>query len=302
MRFLMLWLLSCSIAFAQGDFAPPPPKDDPLRVQSAKPLPLNTILLPGAVPSASDSRTPVPESGSIRKNVYENAYFGMRYEFPEQWSQEFSGPPPSDTGTYVLANLTASRASILVTAQDTFFSIAKEGLNLPAYYKLDSEPQPVTAGEVKFSWYSYSSPAAGLHWYVFSTPVRCHEVQFVFTSQDTKLLDQLAENLKQITMKLEDMPKCVANYATAQNVIYKVDPVLNDNKFNPIPARIIIGKNGKVKHVHVLSAFATQSQIVTDALLQWRFKPAETEIETGILFGSQKTRKRMPGTQSVASE
>jgi hypothetical protein len=123
----------------------------------------------------------------------------------------------------------------------------------------------------------------------------------VLTSQDTKLLDQLVENLKQIKLSTgDDVPRCVADYARPENIVYKSDPVLADTKFNPIPVRIIIGKNGKVRHVHVISAFASQAQTVTDALMQWRFKPADTEIETGILFGSSITRRRAPTTASIS--
>lgn len=288
MRYLMFCFALLSIpVFGQDDFAPAPSKDDPLQIKTLKPLPTGVILIPGAVPSASDSRTPLPEGGDIRKNVYQNAYFGMTYGFPEAWREEFKGPPPSDNGAYVLANLTTSRASILITAQDEFFAIRK--VNVPAYYKIDSEPAEVKIGSATFSTYSYSAPVAGLHWYVFSTSIRCHAVQFVFTSQDTALLDGLVENLKQITLRgSEDVPRCVPNYAA----VSRVEPVLPDNKFNPIPARIIIGKNGKVRHVHVLSAFPAQAQAVTDALLQWRFKPADEEVETGVLFGSSQMQKR----------
>jgi hypothetical protein len=73
--------------------------------------------------------------------------------------------------------------------------------------------------------------------------------------------------------------------------ILKVDPVLTDRKFNPIPVRIVIDRYGKVKHVHVISAFPDQAKIITDALLQWEFKPYKqngepVELETGIMFGS----------------
>jgi len=157
----------------------------------------------------------------------------------------------------------------------------------------------VKIGNATFSTYSYSSPVAGLHWYVYATTIRCHAVQFVFTSQDTALLDGLVENLKQITLHgSEDVPRCVPNYAP----LYRVEPALSDNKFNPIPARIIIGKNGKVRHAHVLSAFAAQAQIVTDALLQWRFKAADEEIETGVLFGSTQTQKREGAVATVAND
>jgi hypothetical protein len=50
------------------------------------------------------------------------------------------------------------------------------------------------------------------------------------------------------------------------------------------------GREGKVKHVHFLSAFPAQSQAITAALSQWRFKPylrngQPVEVETGMLFG-----------------
>jgi hypothetical protein len=297
MRHLMFCIALLSIpVFAQDEFGPPVSKDDPLQIKTLKPLPTGVILIPGAVPSASDTRTPLPEGGDIRKNVYQNAYFGMTYAFPEDWREEFKGPPPSDNGAYVLANLTTSRASILITAQDEFFAIRK--VNVPAYYKIDSEPAEVKIANATFSTYSYSAPVAGLHWYVFSTSIRCHAVQFVFTSQDTALLDSLVENLKQIALHGDDVPRCVPNYAP----VSRVEPVLPDNKFNPIPARIIIGKNGKVRHVHVLSAFPAQAQAITDALLQWRFKPADEEIETGVLFGSSQMQRRDAAVTAAAND
>jgi hypothetical protein len=54
--------------------------------------------------------------------------------------------------------------------------------------------------------------------------------------------------------------------------------------------RIIVDKEGKVKHIHFLSAFPDQAKAISDALKQWKFKrymrggqPAE--VETGIMFG-----------------
>src|SRR6202011_1979213 len=92
-------------------------------------LPENTILIKGAEPSASDSKTPLPEARKVANNVYENRYFGVSYRLPDDWSEPFSGPPPSDSGGYVLANFVPSKTfkspnkgTILVTAQDLFFS------------------------------------------------------------------------------------------------------------------------------------------------------------------------------------
>jgi periplasmic protein TonB len=54
--------------------------------------------------------------------------------------------------------------------------------------------------------------------------------------------------------------------------------------------RLIIDRQGKVKHIHFLSAFPAQAQAISAAVLQWRFKPylrngQPVEVETGILFG-----------------
>ena len=40
-----------------------------------------------------------------------------------------------------------------------------------------------------------------------------------------------------------DAPACVADYASGDNIISKVDPVLLDRKYNSIPVRIVIDKN-----------------------------------------------------------
>ena len=68
-------------------------------------------------------------------------------------------------------------------------------------------------------------------------------------------------------------PVCIKDYARPENVIERVDPVFTERRFNSIPVRIIIDKDGKVKHIHFLSAFPEQAKSITDALRQWRFKP-----------------------------
>src|SRR5712691_3125283 len=124
-------------------------------------LPANTILIKGAEPSASDSKTPLPEGGKLADDVYQNRYFGFSYPLSSDWSEPFSGPPPSDTGTYVLAEFVPSnkfkgpiKGTILITAQDLFFSLnpargAKELIkyssdHLPSYYTLEHPPHEVT--------------------------------------------------------------------------------------------------------------------------------------------------------------
>jgi hypothetical protein len=73
-------------------------------------------------------------------------------------------------------------------------------------------------------------------------------------------------------------------------MIARVDPLFTEHRVNPVPVRIIIDKEGKVKHIHFLSAFPDQTKVITDALGQWKFKQYRRagqamEVETGILFG-----------------
>jgi hypothetical protein len=145
-----------------------------------------------------------------------------------------------------------------------------------------------------------------------ATEIRCHALQIVLTSRDTKLLESLVLDLNQMKLPAEAgptagtgggaVPVCIKDYATDENVITRVDPVLTEHRFNPVPVRIIIGKEGKVKHIHFLSAFPEQAKAITDALQQWKFKPyllggKPIEVETGIMFG----RSTYP-TKTAASE
>lgn len=255
------------------------------------------LLVPGAIASASDRTTPIPEGGGVTAGVYDNRYFGLTWPLPDGWSEQYKGPPPSDRGGYVLAQLAATnQGTILVSAQDLFFSVMPAGTpmemvkysrdHLPSYYEVEHAPAEVTIAGHRFARFDYRSPVAGLHWYILATEIRCHLVQFVYTGRDPKLLDALVGDLARTKLAaLDDGPRCIASYATDANVIARVDPAPYTQKYNPIPVRIVIGRDGKVKHVHVISAFADQSRSITDALLQWRFKPGEREVETGIMFG-----------------
>jgi hypothetical protein len=271
-------------------------------------VPSGVILVKGAWSSASDQTTPVPEGGRVTNIAYDNPYFQLTLPLPHDWVQKYDGPPPSDTGYYVLAQLEprdmvkgSIRGSMMITAADLFFSPTKAGNtlqfvkfarnNLQGDYAVARDPTPVTLAGHSFVRFDYFSPVAGLHWDVLATQVRCHVVQFVFTSRDTKLLDHLVEDLSKVKLTEDDAaPVCIKNYATPENIVEKVDPIFSERRFNPIPVRVIIDKEGKVKHIHFLSAFPEQAKTITDALQQWKFKPYQrdgqpVEVETGILFG-----------------
>jgi hypothetical protein len=304
-----------------GDFS-----DNP----QAKKLPTETILLKGAWSSASDSVTPLPEGGKVADSVYTNPYFGLTYPLSPDWTEKYSGPPPSDSGYYVLGQIRpadtfkgTSRGSILIAAQDLFFTLtpAKNALelinynkdNLNADYKVEQPPTPVTIANHSFLRFDYGSPVAELHWHVLATEIRCHLIQFVFTSRDAKLAEGLIEEMNKMNLPAEagpvsgtgggDVPVCIKDYASGENVMERVDPVFAERRFNPVPVRVIIDKEGKVKHIHFLSAFPEQAKAITDALSQWRFRPYllhghPVEVETGIMFGRAPRPAALPSTNA----
>jgi len=291
-----------------GDFSQNP---------GANRVPAGVILVKGAWSSASDAVTPLPEGGRAANNAYSNPYFGLTYPLSTDWTQQYEGPPPSDSGYYVLAQIRSAQtsnamipATILITAQDMFFTPTPAGSalelinytrdNLRADYKVERPPAQVQIARHSFVRLGYVSPVAGLHWYVMATQIRCHMVQFIFTSRDTRLIDSLAQDMNNLKLAAQsdlaagtgrdDVPLCIKDYASGENIIERVDPVLTERRFNAIPVRVIIDVNGKVKHIHFISAFPEQAKGITDSLLQWRFKPylrdgQPVEVETGIMFG-----------------
>jgi len=328
-------VLLCVLPMAEGQ-APSPqsvPKSSggsSHNQQSLAKVPTGVILVKGAWPSASDSVTPVPEGGTVAQDVFSDPYFGITYTLPQDWTQEYDGPPPSDTGRYVLAQIGPAptkdgpaSASMLITAQDMFFTPlpAANAQELTEYlkdhlqadYKVEAPPALVKVAGRFFSFFAYWSPAAELHWFVLAIQIRCHVVQFVLTSSNTKLLERLMLDLNRMKLPTEVndtagdgaglSPVCIKDYARDENVIARVDPVFTEHRFNPVPVRIIIDKRGKVKHIHLISAFPDQAKAITDALEQWQFKPyaidgKPAEVETGILFGRtpHSAAPRAPGS------
>ena len=279
-------------------------------------VPTGVILVKGAWSSSSDSATPVPEGTRVVNGALSNPYFGMSYTLPPGWTKGYDGPPPSDSGRYVVAQLraadprTGAKGNILISAQDMFFtplpaSNALQLINfmkekLPAEYKPEEAPTPTRIAGRPFTFFAYWSPVAQLHWYVVATQIRCHAIEIVLTSRDTKLLGSLLLDLDKVTLPPEadpttgtgggDFPLCVKDYASGRNLLNRVDPIFTEHRANAVPVRIIINTHGKVRHIHYLSAFPEQAKAVTDALSQWRFKPYlkdghAVEVETGIMFG-----------------
>jgi hypothetical protein len=194
------------------------------------------------------------------------------------------------------------KAHVLVTAQDLFFipfaaTSAKDVASktrsmLPKRYELEKGPDEVTIAGRTFYRLAYKAPpATGLHWRMFTTDTRCHALTFTFTGTDTKLLDEAEKRLRGLRMD-SDAPACVNDYAR-ENVLAKPTPDFAQ-RYNTIPVRLIIDAEGKVRHIHLLSAFPEQSQAILTTLREWRFKPymkggKAVEVETGLVFGLSRS-------------
>jgi len=316
LRFLAIFaLFISSLTWAQaapqgGDFS------TNLHPTEQQKIPAGVIIVKGAWSSASDSVTPLPEGAGVTNNVFKSEYFGMSYALPANWARKHAGPPPSPSGLYKLALITPTPAfkgthgNISITAEDMFFTplpaanalemVHYKRDNLQADYKMELQPSETKLGGRSFSFYAYWSPVAELHWYVLATEIRCHTVQIVLASRDTKLLESLVLDMsKKITLPAEanpttgtgggDFPVCIKDYAR-DNAIERVEPVFRENHFNAVPVRIIIDKQGKIKHIHYISAFPEQAKAIADALAHWKLRPyfrdgKPVEVETGIMFG-----------------
>ena len=319
--FLVLTAL-CAASVAHGQSSSPGSLpnsgvDSSSNSQLLTKIPPEEILVKGAWSSATDSVTPVPEDGNVAKGVFTDPYFGITYALPPNWIQEYEGPPPSESGLYVLAQIGPPdnpegplAASMLITAQDMFFTslplanafelthYIKD--HLQADYQVEIQPTQTNVAGGSFTFFAYWSPVAQLHWYVLATDIRCHALQIILTSRDTKLLRSLMLGLNRMKLRAEagpasgaagrEVPLCIKDYVHDENMLARQEPVFTGHRFNSVPVRIIIDKQGRVRHVHFISAFPDQAKAIADAVLQWKFKPylkdgQPVEIETGISFG-----------------
>jgi len=273
------------------------------------------VLVKGATPGSSDSVTPLPEEGKVAGGRYSNAYFRLSYPIPAGWTEQPAGPPPSDSGSYILTQFAfwdreqqRVRAQVLVSAQDLFFSansgpsarelMASVRRGVVPRYEIERGPEEVKIASRTFYRVAYGSPLVGLHWRVLSTDVRCHALTFTLTGRDKAALDDAERAMGGISLPKEsDAPRCVKGYAHDDNIVEKTEPYLATRRFNTIPVRVTIDGEGRVKHVHLLSAFPDQSEAIITALRAWRLKPylvdgKPAEIETELVFGKPRAVAR----------
>jgi len=247
-----------------------------------------------------------PEDGAVVRGAYGNAYFSLRYPLLAGWTEGLKGPPPSFAGYYVLTTLNGdedARASILLVAQDLFFAAKTAGdINAMARSLRDVQASTpgmtVDAGPTELNIAGHSLirvdySGSGLYRVWLAVTRRCHVLSFNVTASTREGADSAARHvigaLSAAPPDAAADPLCVKDYAIPANVVHRIDPSPVGPKFVRIPARIIIGTDGRVTHVHVISGAPEQKRVIAEALRQWRFRPyslagTATVVETGLEF------------------
>jgi hypothetical protein len=123
---------------------------------------------------------------------------------------------------------------------------------------------------------------------------RCHFVSFNLTTVDPDGLASLAQSLNDLSLgepadRARSMPICLKDYATPEHLLSRIEPASARPKFTSVPVRIIIGVDGRVRHIHVIRASAEQRESITAALTGWQFRSftmegRPVEVETGVAF------------------
>jgi hypothetical protein len=321
--FLSFALLASTFALGQGTSNPPGSNASPALGDDPtvpKPKISAALLDRDPHPGVAGAAAALPEEGVVTQNVYASKYFGLSITFPADWQEGYKGPKPSDRGYYVLASLRPKgelTGSVLIAAQDMFFytrpvnnsteMLKDVKANLNEAQQAEGGPVELKIANHTFGRFDFTG--AELHFTQIATDLRCHVLSLVVTSRDPKVRDKLVQVIS--SMKITEpqaivddpsMPVCIKDYATGDNVIRKVDPEIIGQKYTQVPARFIIGTDGKVKHIHVINAFPDQAKSVETALAQWELKPYKmngqpVEVETGILFEFKPHGPQKPGVQ-----
>jgi hypothetical protein len=253
---------------------------------------------------AANRETANPEDSIFVNGIYANTYFGLRYPLPPGWKEGLLPARPSYTGYYVLSTPAppeSAKATILIAAQDEFF--ANEPATNPrtllqdladGLSGVDRSARPTTVSIAAHRFLRLEIQGTPLSRVMLATEIRCHVVIFTFTAAEPAHLERLAASLANLSFVPDPgAAVCIRGYATARTIRRRVEPVAAGPRFARIPVRIIIGADGKVRHVHVIRAFPEQKNI-EDALRQWQFEPYlasghPAEIETGVTFEFRPT-------------
>ena len=271
-------------------------------------------VLHGTMPRSWDAKivqSANPEDVKVIDGVFVSEYFNLSYRLSDELTEGLGGPPPSQSGYYVLGTWNPKRdfaGTVLIVAQDMFFApdASDDVKNVVAEFRqvmsavdgmtIDREPAPVNVGG--HPGYRIDFSGVGLFRAMFAIEIRCHVVTFNLTSRDPESLASLARSLDNLgSVRKEEMsdpvPECFKDYAS-ENIVSRVEPDAVGARAASIPVRMIVATDGSVKHVHVIRASAAQRRNIEEAVRQWKFKPPvkqghPVEVETGVMFNLKPT-------------
>jgi hypothetical protein len=229
---------------------------------------------------------PRPEDGLVAGGVYANKYFDLSYPLPAGWTADVAGPAPSAGGYYALASLVPAgepTGTILIAAQDLFFApaapddagaAAREFASVMSRIPgmtIDRPASDVALAGRAFTRVDFSG--VGLYRSTLFTQSRCHVLMFNLTANSAERLAALLPTLERIGAARAGTPAppdppCLRGHAVTANLVSKVDPPSQGPAFTPIPVRIVVDRDGDVRHVHVIRATREQRQGIESALAQ----------------------------------
>jgi hypothetical protein len=243
--------------------------------------------------SAATVPMPNPDDATVADGVFRSRYFDLSYPLPSGWMEGLAGPDASGSGYYVLGTFVPAgelSGTIVVAAQDIFFATAP------------LEDAMAMADEfgrsmVRVDGMQIDRPPVFRS--TFITKLRCHFLSFNLTAKSPEFLSALAHSLNNLgpaedTQATKIDPVCISGYANADHLLTRIDPPPISPSFTSIPVRIVIARDGSVKHVHVIHATAAQRDGIETALSGWKLRPLNangvaTEIETGVVINFTQT-------------
>jgi hypothetical protein len=238
--------------------------------------------------SAATVPMPNPDDATVADGVFRSRYFDLSYPLPSGWMEGLAGPDASGSGYYVLGTFVPAgelSGTIVVAAQDIFFATAP------------LEDAMAMADEfgrsmVRVDGMQIDRPPVFRS--TFITKLRCHFLSFNLTAKSPEFLSALAHSLNNLgpaedTQATKIDPVCISGYANADHLLTRIDPPPISPSFTSIPVRIVIARDGTVKHAHVIHATAAQRDGIEAALSRWKLRPpnmngSATEIETGLVI------------------
>jgi hypothetical protein len=249
---------------------------------------------------------PRPADGKVVNGAYANKYFDLAYPLLPDWTEGLAGPEPSLYGYYVLTTLIPTgeyTAMVMIAAQDQFFAarpfsdpaamasaLGQETAKLEGM-TIDRPPSKASIAGRSFA--RIDTSGFGLFNSTWVTESRCHLVSFNITAKTDQHRADVARSLEKLATARDrgdekPDPICLKNQADMKNLLTRVDPP-PIAPFTPIPVRLIIGRDGDVKHVNVVRGSAAQRTAIESALGQWKFRPPAVndlpaEIETGLVI------------------